>query len=63
MKVSIVAWARRRSARCVQLGVVCGDTPAVRLYAREGFKIAGEIEPLRPGSAFMSQPMHLSLNQ
>ncbi len=58
-----VAWARRRHARSVQLGVACGDTSAVRLYTREGFKVFGEPEPLRSGSELLAQSMQLLLNE
>jgi GNAT superfamily N-acetyltransferase len=58
---AVVAWARRRNSRSVQLGVVCGDTSAVRLYAREGFRIVGATEPLRPGSELIAQSMQLVL--
>ncbi|WP_394781478.1 GNAT family N-acetyltransferase [Undibacterium sp.] len=60
---AVIAWARSRDARTVQLGVVCGDTPAARLYAREGFCVVeGSAEPLRAGSPLMSQSMRLMLN-
>jgi GNAT superfamily N-acetyltransferase len=57
-----IQWAKARDARFVELGVTCGDTPAVRLYTRAGFKPVGPPEPLRPGSALLSQPMRLSIN-
>jgi ribosomal protein S18 acetylase RimI-like enzyme len=59
----VVAWARSRNARSVQLGVACGDTSAARLYAREGFKTFGTTEPLRPGSELLAQSMQLMLNE
>ena len=55
------AWARGRGARAVTLGVTSGDTPAVRLYRREGFREVGEAVPLRPGSPLLSQAMRLEL--
>jgi ribosomal protein S18 acetylase RimI-like enzyme len=56
-----VSWARLKQARTVRLGVTQGDTPAVRLYLREGFRNVGEPEPLRPGSTLLSQTMCLAL--
>jgi GNAT superfamily N-acetyltransferase len=56
-----VAWARASGARTMQLGVVCGNDPALRLYARAGFRSTGEPEPQRPGSSRMEQKMRLRL--
>jgi len=56
-----VRWARSKQAGTVRLGVTQGDTPAVRLYLREGFRNVGEPEPLRPGCALLSQTMCLAL--
>jgi GNAT superfamily N-acetyltransferase len=56
-----IRWASSRNVKIVQLGVTCGDTSAVRLYGREGFMAFGPPEPLRPGSALLSQPMRLTL--
>lgn len=56
-----VRWARGKQAATVRLGVTQGDTPAVRLYLREGFRNLGEPEPLRPGSELLSQTMCLML--
>jgi GNAT superfamily N-acetyltransferase len=58
-----IAWAASRNARIVQLGVTCGDTPAMRLYLRAGFQPVGRPEPLRAGSPLLSQPMRLTLAQ
>jgi ribosomal protein S18 acetylase RimI-like enzyme len=58
-----VAWARHHNARSVQLGVACGDTSAVRLYVRAGFKVIGAPEPLRPGSEILAQSMQLLLTE
>ena len=55
-------WARDRGARTMQLGVVCGNDAARRLYERAGFRAVGEPEPQRPGSARMEQMMRLELN-
>jgi GNAT superfamily N-acetyltransferase len=56
-----LAWARGTGARTLQLGVVCGNDPARRLYERAGFRDAGEPEPQRPGSGRMEQKMRLRL--
>jgi GNAT superfamily N-acetyltransferase len=56
-----VAWARTRGVRELALDVTCGDTPAVRLYSKAGFRISGDFAPLRPGSRIMVQPMRLPL--
>ncbi|WP_460824578.1 GNAT family N-acetyltransferase [Massilia solisilvae] len=57
-----IRWARSTDARAVQLGVAQGDTPAMRLYARAGFRPVGAPEPLRPGSVLLSQAMRLALD-
>ena len=56
-----IAWARSRNARTMQLGVVCGNDAARRLYERAGFGAVGAPEPQRPGSARMEQAMRLEL--
>lgn len=56
-------WARSRNARVVQLGVTCGDTPAMRLYLRAGFQAFGTPEPLRLGSSVLAQSMRLVLDE
>lgn len=56
-----LAWARGRNARAMQLGVVCGNDAARRLYERAGFRAVGEPEPQRPGSSRMEQQMQLVL--
>ena len=58
----IVAWARERGARCVQLGVTVGNTTATRLYARSGFVPVLGRDPLRPGSATLTQTMRRLLD-
>ena len=58
---AVITWARDAKARCVVLGVTCGDTAARRLYVRAGFEPVGDLEPLRPGSTLLSQPMRLEL--
>ncbi|MCS0657050.1 GNAT family N-acetyltransferase [Massilia terrae] len=56
-----IGWARERRFRAMTLGVTQGDTPAVRLYRREGFRDIGAPVPLRPGSRLLSQAMRLEL--
>jgi GNAT superfamily N-acetyltransferase len=57
----VIAWAKAAYVHYLALGVTCGDSPAMRLYLRAGFKPVGEPEPLRPGSELMAQPMRLAL--
>lgn len=56
-----IDWARARGFSTMTLGVTEGDTPAVRLYLREGFRNDGAPIPLRPGSSLLSQAMRLAL--
>jgi ribosomal protein S18 acetylase RimI-like enzyme len=56
-----LAWARAMNARAMQLGVVCGNDAALRLYERAGFRAVGEPQPQRPGSSRMEQQMRLDL--
>lgn len=56
-----IAWAVRRGAELVCLGVTIAQSPAMRLYESSGFCPVGEPEPLRPGSMLMSQSMELQL--
>jgi ribosomal protein S18 acetylase RimI-like enzyme len=58
-----VHWARQYGARFAKLGATCGDTPAVRLYRRAGFLEVGAPEPIRPGSAVLSQNMILVIEK
>lgn len=58
---AIVAWARESGARQVSLDATCGNSAAMRLYARVGFLPTGDPEPLRPGSPLMKQGMRLEL--
>jgi len=57
-----IAWARARNASYLDLGVTCGDCPAMRLYARAGFEPVGEPQRFRPGSELLGQPMRLKLS-
>lgn len=56
-----IAWAAGLPVDYLDLGVTCGDTPAMRLYARAGFVPHGAPEPLRPGAERFFQPMRLVL--
>lgn len=56
-----IAWATLSGAQRVCLSVTVADTPAMRLYRAAGFRPFGPQEPLREGSALMSQPMERSL--
>lgn len=57
----VIAWARAANVCYLALGVTCGDSSAMRLYLRAGFKPVGGPEPLRPGSELLAQPMRLAL--
>ena len=58
---AVIAWARTRNVRGMELGVACGAGPARRLYERAGFAPVGAPEPLRPGSDLLAQTMRLTL--
>jgi GNAT superfamily N-acetyltransferase len=58
----LTEWARATGARYVCLGVTSGDSSAMRLYSRVGFKPSGPVGPLRPGSTIMAQPLRLDVN-
>lgn len=57
---SAVDWARSGGARAVRLGVIGMDTPAARLYLREGFRFVGEPAPVRDGSPLLTRDMELA---
>ncbi len=57
----VLAWAKNLGVLRVRLGVTTADTPAIHLYKASGFLPAGSLEPLRKGSAPMSQPMELKM--
>lgn len=59
---AVIRWAEAANVHSLVLGVTCGDTPAMRLYLRAGFRPAGEPEPLRAGSAALAQTMRLDLD-
>ena len=56
-----ITWASDKRADYLDLGVTCGDTPAMQLYARAGFEPVGRPQPLRPGSELLSQHLRLTL--
>jgi ribosomal protein S18 acetylase RimI-like enzyme len=56
-----ITWATGASARFLRLSVACGNSPAARLYARSGFTPVGNLEPIRPGSTLLVQPLQLEL--
>ena len=58
-----IDWAKARGAHAVQLGVACGDTPAMRLYTRAGFRPVGAPGSLRDGSPLLGQSMLLRFDQ
>ncbi|QHG65885.1 GNAT family N-acetyltransferase [Pseudomonas putida] len=58
-----IAWAVRRGAERVCLGVTIARSAAMHLYESSGFCPVGEPEPLRPGSMLMSQTMELQLTR
>jgi GNAT superfamily N-acetyltransferase len=60
---AVIAWARSKNAAYLDLGVTFRDSPAMRLYTRLGFEPAGPLEPLRPGSQMLEQPMRLQLRK
>jgi GNAT superfamily N-acetyltransferase len=59
---AVIAWARVKHACYLDLGVTCGNSPAVRLYMRAGFRPLGPCQPFRPGSDLLGQPMRLELS-
>jgi GNAT superfamily N-acetyltransferase len=58
-----IAWARAKNARYLDLGVTFADSPALRLYQRNGFEPTADPEPLRPGSPLLGLPMRLDLTR
>ena len=59
---AVIAWARAMNASYLDLGVTCGDSPAMRLYTRAGFEPVGEPQRFRLGSELLGQPMRLKLS-
>jgi hypothetical protein len=58
---TIVAWTASLEARSVHLGVASAESSAMRLYVSEGFVPFGQVEPLRSGSALLSQKMRFQI--
>ena len=58
---AVIAWARAKNARYVELGIAVGNSPAMRLYSRAGFVPLGDPQPFRQGSWLLSQSMRLEL--
>ena len=56
-----LAWARARGARTMQLGVMCGNDGARRLYERAGFRDVGAPGQTWPGDPRLEQKMRLAL--
>jgi len=56
-----ITWARDAGVRIFTLGVTYGDTPAVRLYTRAGFRPLGPPQPCRPGTDLLGLEMDLDL--
>ena len=54
-------WAREREVRFVELDVTLGNSSALRLYERAGFRPVNAPVPMRAGSALMLQQMRLVL--
>ncbi len=59
----VLAWAVKRKARDVFLGVTIGNAAATALYESAGFRVVGEPELLRPGSDKFIQNMRLTLDR
>ncbi len=57
-----IAWAGSKNADILQLNVTCGDTPAMRLYARTGFEIYGPPRA-RENTSLTEQTMRLVLRK
>lgn len=58
---AVIAWAKARNARYLDLGVTTLNTSAVNLYLRYGFKRVGNPKKLRHGSDLHGQEMRLNL--
>jgi len=58
---AVIDWAHAAQVGALELRVATGDSPATRLYMRAGFRVTGELEPLRQGSAIQTQRMRLDL--
>ena len=60
MLAEALRWARATGAAGVLLDVTWGDSAAVRLYRRAGFREEGRPAPFREGSPLLAQVMRLS---
>jgi GNAT superfamily N-acetyltransferase len=58
---AVKAWAVDKQVDFLELGLTCGDSPAMRLYLRAGFEPVGQPEPIRPGAELLGQHMRLKL--
>ena len=60
---AVMAWAMDKQVDFLELGVTCGDSPALRLYLRAGFEPVGPPEPIRPGAELLGQQLRLKLRR
>jgi hypothetical protein len=60
---AVMAWAMDKQVDFLELGVTCGDSPALRLYLRAGFEPVGRPEPIRPGAELLGQHLRLKLRR
>jgi ribosomal protein S18 acetylase RimI-like enzyme len=58
---TVIGWAQAKNVRCLELGVTWADSPAVRLYLRNGFQPVSDPEPIRLGSELLGRRMRLEL--
>lgn len=56
-----IAWAKSRRARALQLGVVSGNTAALKLYEKIGFRQTSTSEVIRAGVPLVEQTMRFNL--
>jgi ribosomal protein S18 acetylase RimI-like enzyme len=59
---AVIAWARARGVRCVELQVTEANALAERLYASAGFVATGEARELRAGSPLRVRTLRLALS-
>jgi GNAT superfamily N-acetyltransferase len=60
---AVIAWAKAKNVRYLDLGVTYRESPAMRMYRRAGFEPVGQPEPLRSGSDLLGQSMRLELRK
>ncbi len=58
---TIIAWAKEKNTRYLDLDVTSRESPAMRLYRRAGFEPAGDPDPPRSGSEWLLLPLRLDL--